>query len=94
MLTYYQIFKHATLFFSRGNTPSLSKVIPAMDHIDAVLATTLDDITVPPSIRTAVAIGKRTLNKYYNKTDHTEVYRIAMGASMIVWVCMLTNSMV
>ncbi|KAF5312268.1 hypothetical protein D9619_003301 [Psilocybe cf. subviscida] len=60
------------------NTPSLSKVIPAMDHIDATLATTMDDMTVPPSIRAAVAIGKRTLNKYYNKTDHTEVYRIAM----------------
>ncbi|KAF5324122.1 hypothetical protein D9619_011280 [Psilocybe cf. subviscida] len=73
-----KIFKHATLFFSRGNTPSLSKVIPAMDHIDATLATTMDDMTVPPSIRAAVAIGKRTLNKYYNKTDHTEVYQIAM----------------
>ena len=31
------------------------------------------------SIRAALAIGKKTLNRYYNKTDHSEVYRIAMG---------------
>lgn len=74
-----QIFKHATLFFSRGSTPSLSQVIPAMDHIDTTLATTLEDMAVPLSLRAALAIGKQTLNKYYNKTDHTEVYRIAMG---------------
>ena len=24
-------------------------------------------------------IGKKTLNHYYNKTDHSEVYRIMMG---------------
>ncbi len=33
-----QIFKHATLFFSH-DTPNISTVIPAMDHIDTHLAT-------------------------------------------------------
>ena len=73
-----QIFKDATLFFSR-RTPSISTVIPAMDHIDAHLATAAQSAVYSPSIRAALAIGKETLNRYYNKTDYSEVYRIAMG---------------
>jgi hypothetical protein len=36
-----QIFKDTTLFFSQG-TPNLATVIPAMDHINKVLATSSD----------------------------------------------------
>ena len=31
------------------------------------------------AIRAALAIGKSAMNRYYNKTDQSEVYRIAMG---------------
>ncbi|THU87433.1 hypothetical protein K435DRAFT_584645, partial [Dendrothele bispora CBS 962.96] len=31
-----------------------------------------------PAIHAAVSIAKKTLNRYYDKTDHSEVYRIAM----------------
>ncbi|PPQ97651.1 hypothetical protein CVT26_002435 [Gymnopilus dilepis] len=73
-----KIFKDATLFFSRG-TPNLTTVIPAMDHIDKVLATCSDSpYQFSLAIRAALAVGKAALNKYYNKTDHSEVYRIAM----------------
>jgi hypothetical protein len=50
-----------------------------MDHIDTYLATATRNTRHPVSIRAALAMGKRTLNRYYNKTDHSEVYRIAMG---------------
>ena len=50
-----------------------------MDHIDTHLATATQNLTYSPSIRAALAIGKKTLNWYYNKTDYSEVYRIAMG---------------
>ena len=29
-------------------------------------------------------IGKRLLNKYYNMTDHSELYRIAMGMNIFL----------
>jgi len=73
-----QIFKHGTLFFSR-DTPNISTVIPAMDHIDEYLATASQNVKYSEAIRAALALGKRTLNRYYDKTDHSEVYRIAMG---------------
>jgi hypothetical protein len=50
-----------------------------MDHIDTYLATATESTRYSSSIRAALAMGKRTLNRYYNKTDHSEVYRIAMG---------------
>jgi hypothetical protein len=53
-----------------------------MDHIDTHLATAAQDMDYSISIRAALAIGKKTLNRYYNKTDHSEVYRIAMGTQL------------
>ena len=35
------------------------------------------------AIKAAVGLGKRTLNRYYSKTDESEVYRIAMGMFFI-----------
>jgi hypothetical protein len=75
-----QLFKHATLFFSR-DTPSISTVIPAMDCVDEHLATSAESAAYSTAIRAALAIGKKTLNRYYHKTDQSEVYRIAMGKS-------------
>jgi hypothetical protein len=50
-----------------------------MDHIDKHLATSAIDDNYPLALKAALAIGKKTLNKYYEKTDLSEVYRIAMG---------------
>jgi len=76
----FKIFKEATLFFS-GNTPNISKVIPAMDYIDDHLASGSLNPKYLPSIQASMLIGKKLLNKYYNMTDHSEVYRIAMGTA-------------
>jgi len=73
----YILFKDATLFFSRS-TPNLATVIPAMDHIDAHLTTVSQNSKYSPAIRASLALGKAHLNKYYDLTDHSEVYRIAM----------------
>jgi hypothetical protein len=50
-----------------------------MDHIDEYLATACQNLKLSKAIRAALDIGKQTLNRYYNKTDHSDVYRIAMG---------------
>jgi hypothetical protein len=73
-----QIFDDATHFFSRS-TPNLAKVIPAMDLIDRHLTTASLNPKYDPSIQAAVTVGKTHLNKYYDMSDHSELYRIAMG---------------
>jgi hypothetical protein len=50
-----------------------------MDHIDEYLATACQNIKYSKAIRSALVLGKQTLNRYYDKTDHSDVYRIAMG---------------
>ena len=49
-----------------------------MDHIDEHLATAALNADYPMPIKAALAIGKKTLNRYYNKT-HSDNFRIAMG---------------
>ena len=58
-----------------------------MDHIDEHLATAAIDNKYPLAIKATLAIGKRTLNRYYDKTDHSEVFRIAMGMTFL-WFLM------
>ncbi|CDO75086.1 hypothetical protein BN946_scf185010.g11 [Trametes cinnabarina] len=72
-----KVFFDATTFFS-SSQPNLAQVIPAMDLIDEKLATACIDSSLHPSIQVAARLAKDTLNKYYSKTDISDVYRIAM----------------
>jgi hypothetical protein len=84
-LIFSQIFKDAILFFSRS-TPNLAQVIPAMDHIDHILTTHSIDNKYQPAIRAALGLAKKTLNRYYNLTDDSEVYRIAMSTFLFTQI--------
>ena len=57
----------------------LASVIPVMDRIDKVLATDALKQEYSLCIRAALSVGKKTLNQYYGKTDHLDLYHIAMG---------------
>jgi hypothetical protein len=57
-----------------------------MDHIDEHLATAATNRIYPLAIKAAIAIGKKTLNRYCNQTDHSEIYRIAMGMSFYYYL--------
>ena len=50
-----------------------------MDHINEHLALVSVNQNYDPGIRAAITIGKKTLNRYYDWIDHSELYRIAMG---------------
>ena len=73
------------MYFSRA-TPNLATVIPAMDHIDQQLTAFSRDKKYTISIRTAVTVAKKTLNRYYSLTDSSEVYRIMMGKLVSLYI--------
>jgi hypothetical protein len=50
-----------------------------MDLIDERLATLSLDRRQSAAIRASIGLAKKTLNRYYTKTDDSEVYRIAMS---------------
>ncbi|KIK32214.1 hypothetical protein CY34DRAFT_102008, partial [Suillus luteus UH-Slu-Lm8-n1] len=76
------ILKDATLFFS-CSTPNLATVIPAMDLIDQRMTMYSRDMKFLLSIHSAIGLAKKTLDQYYQLTDKSEVYRIAMGKSPV-----------
>ena len=55
-----------------------------MDHIDKFLATSALDKKYEPAIQAALSIGKKLLNKYYDMTDHSKLYRIAIGTFILL----------
>ncbi|KAJ3725285.1 hypothetical protein C8R42DRAFT_542425, partial [Lentinula raphanica] len=72
------LLKDATMFFS-SNAVSVAQVIPAMDAIDEALASgMIDNQAVSQPIRHALAIGKKTMNKYYALTDDSDIYHMAI----------------
>jgi hypothetical protein len=50
-----------------------------MDTIDEVLATSALSSKYSAAVQAALSVGKKTLNRYYAKTDLSNTYRIAMG---------------
>lgn len=50
-----------------------------MDWIDGKFTNYTQDESLNVALRSAVKAGKDTLNKYYELTDDSEVYRIAMS---------------
>jgi hypothetical protein len=50
-----------------------------MDRIDKALLSYGTNPNLSVSIKAAVAIGVKTLNRYYSKTDLSEVNRTAMS---------------
>ncbi len=82
-----QVLKNATLYFSHS-MPNLAMVIPAMDHIDKILATAaLNTVQFSVPICAVLAVVKDTLNIYYNHTDESKVYHIAMSKSDLCSIC-------
>ena len=81
LLNLWQIFSDATEYFSRegSNAPTLTDVIPSMDFIDERLATGATNGSLDPAIQVAIGCAKRTINHYYDKSDESAAYRIAMG---------------
>ncbi|KAJ3764778.1 hypothetical protein FB446DRAFT_614857, partial [Lentinula raphanica] len=73
-----KILKDATSFFST-KLPGVSSVIPAMDAIDEAFASGIvDEVTLPSPVRHALSMGKKTLNKYYQLSDDSYIYRMAI----------------
>ncbi|KAI0702183.1 hypothetical protein C8Q76DRAFT_601413, partial [Earliella scabrosa] len=63
-------------FFLRG-VPTLSIVIPAMDHIDTTLTNDCQNERLDPAIHKSIGLAKKTLNHYYALSDTSTTYRIS-----------------
>ena len=62
-----------------------------MDHLDSHLLNVASNLKYLITMKAALSIGKKTLNCYYDKTDHSKVFRIAMGKPHLMFSLFLSN---
>ncbi|KAF8235574.1 hypothetical protein L208DRAFT_1153115, partial [Tricholoma matsutake] len=72
-----KMYKDATLFFSQDDAVTITNVVLMMDQIDAMLkSSAMTPLT--PAIKHALTFAHQLMDKYYSKTDLSNVYHIAM----------------
>lgn len=64
---------------SQSKTPLLYQVIPVIDALTRMLETVSDNEKLFRAVRAAATKGIGVLNKYYEKTDESIMYRCAMS---------------
>lgn len=77
-----QAFHDISLEMQSSTIPLISSVIPRIDDLVRVIDDFKDDTSKHPAVRSAAIRGLTILNKYYQKSDESFVYRIAMGESL------------
>jgi hypothetical protein len=83
------VFKDATLYFSSEKHCKITQGIPTMDKIDNIITATVvssapstgapNKHVIHGSIKSALKLAKKVMNKYYSATDESKVYQVAMG---------------
>jgi len=73
-----QIYKDATLFLFQDQVSTITNVIPTMDRIDSLLSDAATEL-LSSSVKHMLTFACKSINKYYSKTDLSNVYHIAMG---------------
>ena len=64
-----------------------------MDRIDNMLQDSASEL-LTPAVKHALKFTRQIMNKYYSRTDLSNVYRIAMGMSDVLIVCRWLTSLV
>lgn len=77
-IDYCQAFIQATEYISQGTVSLVFQVIPLIDKIHEVLEDTQDDKFKHTLVRHAAGCSIGLLNKYYELTDGSDIYRVAM----------------
>ncbi|KAI9511660.1 hypothetical protein F5148DRAFT_974816, partial [Russula earlei] len=73
-----KVFKSLTLVFS-SDTPCLTTVIPAMDHMHSELQSMSSNYKEPGlALYVVLALSLNLLDKYNSLMDHSEVYQIVI----------------
>ncbi|KAJ7501887.1 hypothetical protein B0H11DRAFT_1713272, partial [Mycena galericulata] len=73
--------KDATILFSADSKSTIAHVLTTMDKVDDLITSTIVPARrqrlLHTSIRDALKLAKKTMNRYYSATDESNVYRIA-----------------
>jgi hypothetical protein len=74
-----QAFHDISIEMQAAGVPLISTVIKRVDDLVRVIDKYKDDTSKHPAVRSAALRGLAILNKYYEKSDESFVYRISMA---------------
>lgn len=87
------MFLFVTKQISSGTSPRVHQVIPYIDSLNDALDDFSDNEDLFPAVRMAARRGALVLNKYYGKTDESNIFRIAMSKhepySVLTWLTII-----
>ncbi len=63
---------------SARSRPLLHEVIPVIDLLEGMLMDASTNAALHPAVRAAASLARTVLNKYYEKTDESILYRCAI----------------
>ncbi len=66
-----------------ANVPLIHQVIPIIDYLCAHLEKVIDDLNMHPAIRHAAQNGMLVLDKYYVRSDESDMYWMAMSTHIL-----------
>jgi hypothetical protein len=79
LISVLQAFCDMSVQMQSAHDTLISGVIPGMDRLVCVIDKYKDNIKIHSAVRSAAMRGLTILNKYYQKSDESFIYRIAMG---------------
>lgn len=78
---------------SSSKRPLVADSIPLFNLLGHRLVSMVNDYEQPTIIRASVAKARAVLNKYYNLSDDSKMYRLCMSSFLSLYICsMLTVS--
>ncbi|KAF8238215.1 hypothetical protein L208DRAFT_1076278, partial [Tricholoma matsutake] len=77
LLQVLKMYKDATLFFSQDDAVTITNVVLMMDRIDAMLSRSAMT-PLASAVKHALTFACQLMDKYYSKTDLSNVYHITM----------------
>lgn len=87
-----QLFSRITKHVSQASVVLVHQVIPMIDCLNHDLEGIVDRYSTPLAIRHGAKNALKILDKYYSKTDDSEIYRAAMSTSIFVGVLTLYHT--
>lgn len=64
---------------SDSKRPLVADVIPLFDIIESQLVALINNVEQPTIVRASAAKARAVMNKYYNKSDDSRMYRLCMS---------------
>jgi len=86
------MYKDATLFFSQDDAVTITNMVPMMDRINTMLSS-LATTPLAPAIKHALTFACQLMDKYYSKTDPSNVYHITMGMYSSVFITYILSQL-